>query len=63
MAPVDREKEIAIGIVTVFLVWSAIGIGGGEQIIVNLVKPYKTLFQMNHLKFTLRASLNRSVAT
>ena len=40
MAPVDREKEIAIGTVTVFLVWSASGIGGGEPIIVKLVKYF-----------------------
>ena len=53
MAPVDREKEIAIGTVTVFLVWFVNGTGGGEPIIVKLVKHYKTLFQIIQQKYIL----------
>ena len=53
MAPVDREKEIAIGTVTAFLVWFVIGTGGLEPIIVKLVKHYKTLFQIIQQKYIL----------
>ena len=53
MAPVDREKEIAIGTVTVFLVWFVNGTGGWEPIIVKLVEHYKTLFQIIQQKYIL----------
>ena len=46
MDHVAKAREIAIGTVTVFLVWSANGTGGGERIIAKLVKiNYVILFK------------------
>ena len=57
MDRVDREKEIAIGTVTVFLVWFVNGTGGGEPIIVKLVNITKHFFRWSKILFIVSTKI------